>query len=151
MAGVTEQNIMTLLQAKDIKRFWSKVKKTKNCWLWSAGKSSGYGYFWITDRKQPPYGRNYPAHDVAYTLVKGNIPIGLELDHLCRNHCCVNPDHLEPVTAQINQYRSRLKICKNGHLFDEANTRISTTTGRRVCRACAREWQRSHYVSRKAL
>lgn len=46
------------------------------------------------------------AHRLAYEKAKGEIPNGLELDHLCRNRWCRNPDHLEPVTHQINCQRA---------------------------------------------
>ena len=45
------------------------------------------------------------AHRIAYTLTFGEVPAGLELDHLCRNRRCVNPYHLEPVTRTINTHR----------------------------------------------
>ena len=94
-------------------RFWEKVnKKTKEeCWEWLSVKNEGmYGRFKIKNKIKL-------AHRVAYELVKGSIPDGLQIDHLCRNKCCVNPNHLEAVTPQENSRRATGKLtCINGHL-----------------------------------
>ena len=48
------------------------------------------------------------AHAVVSYVVRKFYPLdneGLELDHLCRNKCCVNPQHLEPVTRSENLKR----------------------------------------------
>lgn len=69
------------------------------CWVWQGGIiSSGYGL--TTDN-----GARKLAHRYYYEKYKGPIPNDLELDHLCRNKKCVNPDHLEPVTRAINTRR----------------------------------------------
>lgn len=75
-------------------------RTSSDCWLWLGGCfKSGYGR--ISYRGQPAY-----AHRISYLLHRGQIPEGLELDHLCRiRHCC-NPDHLEPVTHRENLMRS---------------------------------------------
>jgi hypothetical protein len=83
-------------------RFWPKVEITPDHWFWRASKDQlGYGRFRGSGRK----GGELKAHRVAYELVKGSIPDGLELDHLCRIPACVNPEHLEPVTHAENLRR----------------------------------------------
>jgi hypothetical protein len=123
-------------------RFFSKVEKTDSCWLWTASKTPrGYGTFYFE-------GRNRGAHRVAYLLTKGAIPEGAELDHLCRNPSCVNPDHLEPVTHLENTRRGQVGLhmkekaarsthCRKGHEYTTENTRIYK--GYRQCRACGRD------------
>ena len=62
---------------------------------------------------------------VVYALLVGEIPAGLELDHLCRVRECVNPQHLEAVTHHENMLRSREATkthCKHGHEFTPENT-----------------------------
>lgn len=79
-------------------RFWEKVDKRgpDECWEWKATCSwSGYGVFYPTRRGQA-------AHRFAWELTRGPIADGLDLDHLCRNRSCVNPDHMEPVTRLEN-------------------------------------------------
>jgi len=113
------------------------------CWVWHrATDISGYGVYWDGEKQRK-------AHRHSYTMSKGPIPEGLQLDHLCRVRACVNPDHLEPVTGRENTLRgdtlSALNAakthCKRGHAFDEANT--YHYRGSRHCRTCRREQQRS--------
>lgn len=82
--------------------FWRKVDvgHPLGCWVWTAAVGShGYGVF------NPEPGTTALAHRHAYTLLVGPIPDGLDLDHLCRNRVCVNPDHVEPVTRRENVQR----------------------------------------------
>ena len=81
-------------------RFWAKVNKNaaSGCWEWLAHLHKGYGQFGV--KRVIKY-----AHRVSYELLKGPIPAGLEIDHLCKNPKCVNPNHLEPVTRQENLSR----------------------------------------------
>lgn len=92
--------------------------------------------------------RSVLAHRAMYEALRGPIPEKLTLDHLCRNRDCVNPWHLEPVTAIENTRRGHALVthCKRGHPLSGANLRSSKSHGR-VCVACANErtqrWWRS--------
>jgi hypothetical protein len=109
------------------------------CWQWTGfvDKNTGYGGFWFERRP-------IPAHRASYTLFKGPIPIGLEIDHLCRNRPCVNPEHLEAVTKKVNVLRGeglsavhkRKTHCIRGHLLSGENMRQDKWG--RVCRKCKR-------------
>lgn len=111
------------------------------CWNWAGCLDrNGYG-------KVGRAGRIMAAHRVMYEALVGVIPDGLEIDHLCRNTRCVNPQHLEPVTRAENQRRraAAQTECKRGHAYNEANTRFRVD-GARVCRVCIRE----RYAARAA-
>jgi hypothetical protein len=125
----------------DEERFWAKVDKTDSCWLWTAGASEGYGRF----RVSRPTRRTLAAHRVAYEWLVGPIPDGLQLDHLCRNPSCVNPDHLEPVTNRENGRRGikgeLTTHCPQGHPYSGVNLYVHPR-GRRKCRQCRKEQMR---------
>ena len=115
------------------------VDENTGCWLWTTGKNRhGYGVVCWKAKTQS-------AHRFVYYFLQGEIPKGLELDHLCRVRECVNPKHLEPVTGIINNLRSnswsglnsRKTHCGRGHPFKKENTYL--VRGERVCRECSRE------------
>ncbi len=133
-------------------RFWSKVDKSGDCWLWTGAKSTnGYGNF-------SSAGRFVVAHRVAYELTIGPIPVGLDLDHDCHNKAltckggkdcphtaCCNPSHLIPRTHQENLMNSpnvgALTACRQGHPFTSENTGVHVNADgsqARRCRACDR-------------
>ena len=111
------------------------------CWLWKAN-TNGCGYGVITKKAQTLY-----AHRIMYRAVKGEIPAGLELDHLCRIRSCINPSHLEPVTHSENLARGLIGMkthCLRGHQYTPENTITKNGgNGRRACKACHRECERN--------
>lgn len=121
-------------------RFWSKVRKTSNCWIWEAAlNDAGYGLF------GSPAGYSKLAHRFAYQALIGPVPGNMPLDHLCRNRRCVNPVHLEPVSLEENkrrglQYRIRNGMddsCINGHKYTPENTYWNPNKPHDFrCRAC---------------
>jgi hypothetical protein len=123
-------------------RFWEQVDKTgEGCWLW-LGCLHDFGYGMFSVRQRRVY-----AHRFAYELLVGPIPDGLEIDHLCRNPRCVNPEHLEPVTHAENILRGEAPSAHNarkthwvrGHRFNRENTYVVKATGARMCRRCVKE------------
>ena len=87
---------MRKLQFTPEERFWPKVDKTNTCWHWTAKKTrNGYGQFYLD-------GSNILAHRVSYAWSVGQIPEGMEIDHICHNRACVNPDHMRLATHKQN-------------------------------------------------
>lgn len=113
------------------------IDPDSGCWNWTGTiADTGYG------RVRKAY-----AHRVAYEFWIGPIPDGLQIDHLCRNRRCFNPEHLEAVTQRENILRgespmarhARRTHCVHGHEFTAENT-YSPPSGatHRHCRTCIR-------------
>lgn len=122
-------------------RFFARVAERGDCWVWTGSVDrGGYGKFG---------GKTVSAHRFAYESLVGEIPPGLELDHLCRNRACVNPSHLEPVTRKVNLERARdlRTTCPKGHEYTEENTIRWRNNGRR-CRICEQERERRRWPER---
>jgi hypothetical protein len=119
------------------------------CWLWE-GSFNSLGY---------PVVYRFYAHRIMYRIHKGAIPWGTEIDHLCRNPSCVNPEHLEAITHGENLRRGKFPNtikthCPRGHEYTDQNTKTvmmknnhpgSTINPRRRCRKCLSAQRRRRY------
>lgn len=125
-------------------RFAMKVQKTDGCWLWTgASNHLGYGQIWVTEER-----RVVQAIRVSLRLHGVEVPADRDVDHLCRNKRCVNPEHLEPVTHAVNMARAPFTgrdwqaaktHCPHGHEYTAGNTylrRNASGTLSRECRTC---------------
>lgn len=126
------------------------VDPDTGCWNWTGPlRGKGYGVLHIN-------GKRFIAHRWFYERLVGPIPLGLCLDHLCRNKRCVNPAHLEPVTNRENVLRgigetaqnSAKTYCPKGHEYTPENTRIGHH-GSRQCRECDRLYHLNRYNTDK--
>lgn len=136
-------------------RFFGNVEMVRGgCWRWIGTRNDG--------RTENSYGqmslRNivFKAHRIAYVWFVGDVPAGLELDHLCGHKWCANPTHLEAVTRADNAYRGWLKrtngFCPQGHRVDGDNViRKRRANGGTFfnCRACSLRVQREKYQRAK--
>lgn len=103
------------------------------------GHRSAFGYTRSTLNGVRDYG-----HRNAYRQHVGPIPAGCEIDHLCKNPSCVNPEHLEAVPHRTNLMRgesfsarnARKTECSKGHPLTEDNLYRLSTRSDRICRTC---------------
>jgi hypothetical protein len=138
-----------------IERIWKLIDKSGPvpnhrtdlgpCWMWMGAKVHGYG---VTKIKRK---MRYVFH-LLYAELHPELPEGMERDHLCRNPGCVNPSHVEAVTARENTLRgvsppaanARKTHCPKGHPLSEGNlTPYALRQGSRQCWICAKEHDRT--------
>lgn len=128
-------------------RFWAKVAKSDDCWIWVGARDdvNGYGIFLWENRK------TRRAHRLAWEDERGPIPTGLMLCHRCNTPPCVRTNHMYLGTQKDNMrdlvllghYNAQKTHCPHGHKYTDENTYVagrSAITGapHRGCRACRR-------------
>lgn len=143
-----------VLTPRQDEKFWKRVDASGDCWEWiGVIDRGGYGTFSLGATTGSRL-----AHRVVWGVLAGYLSTDLEVDHLCFNRRCVNPDHLEPVTHEENQRRKRWNPwlnktyrtrCPQGHAYDVENTRIRAN-GTRTCRACENQRARAKRKSDSA-
>lgn len=84
------------------------IDQVTGCWNWTGARNGG-GYGQVTTRTSATKSglSSAKAHRLFYEALRGHIPAGLVIDHLCRNTSCVNPAHLEPVITAVNTRRGK--------------------------------------------
>lgn len=91
-----------LIIAKISKRL--RIDPETGCHLWtgpdSGKKGRGRGY-----PRMSLDGQTVAVHLVVFTHYHGYIPSKKQVDHVCKQRRCCNPEHLELVTHRQNQRR----------------------------------------------
>jgi hypothetical protein len=132
-----------------------KTVRDGDCIIFTGAKAAGYGR---VGHNEGGKHTTLQVHRVAYEYFVGPIPDGLTLDHLCKNKCCVNHQHLEPVTRSENAKRGAVSNpvivanrekthCSRGHEFTPENTYRHGPS--RHCRECGRSRNRALYAKQK--
>lgn len=135
-----------MIKARDIsERLWERVDKIshpKGCWIWLGSfNTHGYGQMMVGSRLDGSRTLK-TTHRLSYEFTKGDIPKHLEIDHLCMNRKCCNPDHLEAVLHSVNVNRAVAgsdALCVNGH-----QKKYHSKDKRFYCHTCRAEATRKH-------
>jgi len=122
-------------------------ENSRGCWVWTgckSGRKDKYG-------KVKWKGKVVYVHRLIYEHVRGPISKELELDHLCENTLCANPNHLEAITHKENIHRgkglaaqnAKKTHCKYGHPLSGSNLYLYSSQGR-YCRECCKNRVRKY-------
>ncbi len=133
------------------------IDETTGCWNYQR-KSSRAGYGCLSTSNFGSIREQY-VHRIMYRFLKGDIPDGMHIDHLCRNRICANPMHLEVVTCAVNVLRgegpcamnARKTHCSKGHPLDGHNLILKKRAGGkpyRMCRKCIYARNKAYYLAK---
>lgn len=127
-----------MFNKRDYKRIFSKISINPDtkCWNYSGYLSDGYGrIYWK--------GKRYKAHRLFYlwkygTIIKWKNKSSKEVDHICNNRKCVNPEHLRLVTPKVNNLRGNSVAAKNArkNCCIHGHNALYVVGNRRRCREC---------------
>lgn len=137
-----------------------RINPITKCWDWigAIANETGYGYLKCGSMTHGNM-QNWLAHRFSYMMFKSYPVNGMEIDHLCKNRRCVNPEHLEEVDQKTNNLRSdslsalnfRKTHCKNGHPFDDFFTYNRPDGNGKDCKICRRKRSLDYYYSNKEI
>ena len=133
------QNLMNVWEKSQYISSWDD----NECWEWLGNKNgNGYGQF-------KKFGQTIRLHKFSYEFFKGSVPIGLEIDHLCKNRVCLNPNHLEAVTHQENIRRSLVLLthCPHGHEYTPEN--LVKSAKWKTCRICRNAHHKKYRINHR--
>ena len=126
--------------------FWD-LFEVGDCWEWQGSTSRG-GYGQVRYN-----GQHWNVYRLVWTMLVGDIPEGMQVDHLCMNRTCANPDHLEVVEKDENLARMRKsrgrknkRRCHRGHVQKWKKDK----RGQTYCVACQTERSREHRARKAA-
>jgi hypothetical protein len=150
--------MMKYSQAHVIARLQRHIKIVDGCWVWTGAMNPQTGYSVTHYHDESNKLRLSSGHRVSYMTYIGAIPTGMDLDHLCQNKACVNPDHLEPVPHKVNMlrakhspaYKNSIKThCVRGHEYTPENTYRKPGNNTRNCLICRRASANRRYKDTK--
>jgi len=149
MTQSTKHHIPEPYATKVRERILANIKDVNGCWEWQKSLSVRGGYSQMMLSVEPKKPVIYAGHRASWLVFRGDVQPGMHIDHLCRNHKCVNPDHLEPVTPQENILRGEVAregkkasdpvhYCRHGHSMTGDNLYEFKNYGvpRVICNAC---------------
>jgi len=127
-----------------LKRFWDKVNKdgpvhprlSTQCWMWTGSCSGSYGVILVR-------GKYIRAHRFSYSQV-ASLSEDEEIDHICHNVLCVNPDHLRPCTRKQNA-ENRSGLQRNNVSGVQG---VRWDSSRNLWVAVVQHYGRRHFVGR---